>query len=268
MEVQLLNKNYLNEIKDYLGDYQIDLPSIDCALQLSKSQLDKLNCWLTSHDELDPCCEINFFKTIKSVPFSHFIYFLLIKDFLKDVPVMDTKAQNKFLRAHMDRVNAFYRHNSEFISYILQEQSYMDPLYFTREATRNQATYSLYFLDPGFSTSHDTLLAKFKAFSLFKDYLENQSLDNQKQTRISTLRWTGQKVDLVELVYALHSCGVFNHGNASLKKIAEYLQCEFGCDLGDFYRSYSEIRFRKKSRTKFLDQLAITLQSKMELDDQ
>ena len=38
------------------------------------------------------------------------------------------------------------------------------------------------------------------------------------------LTWTGSKVALIELIYALHTEGVFNNGAADLKNIAEYFE--------------------------------------------
>jgi len=38
------------------------------------------------------------------------------------------------------------------------------------------------------------------------------------------LNWTGSKVALIELLYALHSEGVFNNGAADLKDLVEYFE--------------------------------------------
>jgi hypothetical protein len=46
---------------------------------------------------------------------------------------------------------------------------------------------------------------------------------------------------------------VFNNGNADIKQIANTLGVLFDKKLTDFYRTFQEIRGRKKSRTVFID---------------
>ncbi|WP_430393710.1 RteC domain-containing protein [Chryseobacterium profundimaris] len=65
------------------------------------------------------------------------------------------------------------------------------------------------------------------------------------------LSWTGSKVALIELVYALQTEGVFNNGNADLKEIIENFEQIFSIDLGQFNRVFLVIRIRKSSPTKF-----------------
>jgi hypothetical protein len=72
---------------------------------------------------------------------------------------------------------------------------------------------------------------------------------------------------MTELVYALYHSGAVNNGNAEIKEIANALQRTFNFDLGDFYRTYTEIRARKKSRVKFLDELSSRLISRLDMED-
>jgi hypothetical protein len=61
---------------------------------------------------------------------------------------------------------------------------------------------------------------------------------------------------------------VLNLGQTDIKEIAETLQNVFHYELGDFYKTFSEIRGRQKSKTKFLDELSLNLFAYMErLDD-
>lgn len=79
--------------------------------------------------------------------------------------------------------------------------------------------------------------------------------------------WTGSKVALVELLYALHTEGVFNNGTSDLKDIAEYFENIFNIDLGQYHRAFLEIRMRKSDQTKFLNSLKETLIKRMEKTD-
>lgn len=76
------------------------------------------------------------------------------------------------------------------------------------------------------------------------------------------MTWTGTKVDLVELIYALEAEGCFNHGNVKINEIAAYIEVVFNIDLGDYYGTFKELRNRV-SRTAFLDRLIKVLKDRM-----
>lgn len=76
------------------------------------------------------------------------------------------------------------------------------------------------------------------------------------------LNWTGSKVAMMELIYALHYQGVFDNGNADIRLIAKYFESTFDVNLGNFYQTYLELRTRKMKPTKFLDTLRETLKEK------
>jgi len=81
------------------------------------------------------------------------------------------------------------------------------------------------------------------------------------------LLWTAPKAALIELLYSLHSAGVFNDSNAEIGQIARYLQTAFGVDLGNYYRAFQEIRIRKSGRTNFIDMLKKKLVERMDYSD-
>jgi hypothetical protein len=263
---------YLREIETYLQDHSIDLKSLRYAIELSRNQLDFLRNEIKNKGFKSEEQEIYFFKHTKPLSLSHLIYFLKIEKLLENYPVMLLEAKQNILKRKMASINRFHKKHASFIRYLKQEETYLDALYFTRNKAHSLTTNWNYISDPDFSTSHDTLVAKYHASCLFTKYLTHQlylleKSNSQEYVFKESLKWTGQKVDLIELIYALQASGVFDHGHSSVKKIAEFFQEHFECNLGDVYRSYSELRFRKKSRTKFLDQLSEQLQKKMDADD-
>ena len=124
-------------------------------------------------------------------------------------------------------------------------------------------------MDTNFSTSHDLLLAKIigniRTIAFLKKCISGTitkiSTENISNTQI--LRWTGSKVDLVELTYALHSSGLVNNGQANLNELAQSLEKFFGLELGDIYRVFREIRDRKNIPTNLLDTLKKSLLNKI-----
>ncbi len=81
-------------------------------------------------------------------------------------------------------------------------------------------------------------------------------------------KWTGSKVALVELIYALHAEGVFNNGSSDLKDVAEFFEHTLNVDLGQFHRTFLEIRMRKSDRTKFLNSLRDSVLKRMDEADE
>ena len=79
-----------------------------------------------------------------------------------------------------------------------------------------------------------------------------------------SLQWTDSAVALVELIYALYANGSFNHGQATLKEIAEHFERACDVDLGNIYRVHQDTLYRKSGTTAFLDRLRKKLE---DLDD-
>lgn len=76
---------------------------------------------------------------------------------------------------------------------------------------------------------------------------------SETKATVPALQWTGNAVELVELIYALYATGCINGGKASLKELAPVLYSFFGVESKDCYRFYTDIKRRKSdSRTYFL----------------
>ncbi len=91
--------------------------------------------------------------------------------------------------------------------------------------------------------------------------------DTQEST--PALQWTGNAIDLVELIYALYATGCINDGKTALKELAPVLYSFFGVNSKDCYRFYTDIKRRKNdSRTYFLERMQDKLNEKMRRDDE
>ena len=99
-------------------------------------------------------------------------------------------------------------------------------------------------------------------------------LSNPTQTTKETpptpaLRWTGNAIDLVEMIYGISEMGCINGGKITLKELAPVLYSFFGVESKDCYRFYIDIKRRKnESRTYFLDRMQEKLNEKMRRDDE
>ena len=83
------------------------------------------------------------------------------------------------------------------------------------------------------------------------------------------LQWTGNAIDLVEMIYGISEMGCINNGNIQLNELAPVLYAFFGVNSKDCYRFYTNIKRRKNdSRTYFLDKMQMKLNEKMRRDDE
>ena len=83
------------------------------------------------------------------------------------------------------------------------------------------------------------------------------------------LQWTGNAIDLVELIYGIYEMGCINNGEMPLKQLAPLLYRIFGVEAKDCYRFYIDIKRRKnESRTYFLDRMQEKLNERMLRDEE
>tara|TARA_R110002167_G_scaffold366411_1_gene596161 strand:- start:4943 stop:5875 length:933 start_codon:yes stop_codon:yes gene_type:complete len=221
--------------------------------------------------------EVHFFKTVKSEPLGYLVYFSEIRSCELLMPRIGLGNQLNFLEKKINRINKFFHRNWDFVHYMEQGLNYLDVQYFTRS---NQVfpLYSLpeaCYLDPQFFTSHDMLWARIKGLNLFIGYLQERIkiVKAQKQKDLymgrpkRTLAWNASKTALTELIYALHTVNAINDGDGNMKSIATVFETVFNVKLDNLYKTYTEIKARKGSRARFLEELVQRLNERMENDD-
>lgn len=215
--------------------------------------------------------EIQFFKEQKQIPLSELIFYINLRSIELETTTPG-KYSRKLLCKEIKKINKFFQKNREFQKYVELEHTFMDEFYFTRGFLNKVESYDtpLYW-DPEFSTSHDVLLARLKAYQKLLPFFHKQlALLDNPQGNIAykhDLQWTSSKVALVELIYALHHSGAINNGSADIISIVNLLEEVFNLKLDNFYKKFSEIKIRKGRRTKFLDELTWNFEQKLNRDE-
>lgn len=220
--------------------------------------------------------EIDFFKNKKPVPMSLLIYFTEVRSCELRMPKAGNAYKVEFLQKELRKINKFFYKNADFVHYMEQGYSYLDHQFFTRNHRDNFPFTPMtdYYQFPEFSTAQDMLWAKIKAMYRFIHYIrqalkklkvDDTEIFEEKKHRV--LVWTGPKTALTELIYALFSNGAINHGAAEINVITESFEDFFNIKLDNIYKTYSEIKARKSSKTKFLEELTLNLQQKIARDD-
>ena len=221
--------------------------------------------------------EIDFFRNIKPIPMSYLIYFTEVRTCELSIPKTGARHQIRFFEKEVKKINKFFSRNNDFVNYMEQSHNYLDHQFFTRNNLGNFpfAPTINYYQYPEFSTSHDMLWSKIQAMYRFIHYIReglkrlqpgSKYTYTKKQPRL--LLWSGTKTALVELIYAIHANGDLNHGAVELSRVASSFEDFFNIKLDNFYKTYSEIRSRKGSRSKYLESLIIRLEVKMNQDDE
>lgn len=276
-KINLLLSN-LNEQINFI-DLEIDNPIHKCekaieVILISIANLKKVILKANFKSELE---EIHFFKDMKPQFTSRLNYFNAVYNIEMKKPNGGNRILKKYYNNELIKLKAFFDSELEFYKYYRSGNTYLDYKYFLRGKFDIKLSLDSYYFeaDTEFSTSHDYKVAKILANDLIQLYLENQLImienkDNSEKSQRKPnikLMWTGSKVALTELLYALHSEGVFNNGAIDLKDIAEYFEHIFEIDLGQYRRAFLEIRARKSERTKFITSLNETLLKRMDNAD-
>jgi hypothetical protein len=238
-----------------------ELPSIGQIVSYLRSILNELHDKVSEFEFAHKAEEIEFFKTIKPVFMSQYLFhkkifaIRLLSSF--QLPAMQ---KERIMKALEDE-QSFIRKNYEFYVYCMSNSTHLDAQYFTRNRDKLDPTN-----DPRFSTTHDRKLSRFIAGELLKEVLVNQlkELEKESMGAVPTLLWTASKTDLTELIYALQVTGVFNDGSADLKQVATAFEALFHINLGDYYRTFQAIQVRKNNQVSFITKLKERLQSKLD----
>lgn len=207
--------------------------------------------------------EITFFKYIKP----KFVSLLLFHNDSFEIEIskpLDKDAVIKHYQDSLVKGQAFVNANLELYKYYHFGYEYLDSKYFLSDS--NKETGSDVMFDSRFCTPFDHKFCMIKAFELLKDHVTRSIEHVQNGTSgIPSLRWTGQKSCLIELIYALQVAGVFNKSTCDVRAIALYFQKAFNVDLGNYYRTLKDIQIRKGgSKTHFLDELKYKLSEKLD----
>jgi hypothetical protein len=249
------------------------------AIKVTVNTFEELKTFVIKYTFNSKDEEIEFFKNIKPKVASKLIYYNEIYNIEINKPSGSNKAVKKYYAKEQTKLKDFYYSNKDFYKYYRSGSNSLDKKYFLRRKHDIRLTLdSSYFQsDYSFATSHDFKVAQILAHQDLQKYIEaklsklqnsDKKIPNQPQNT-SPLKWTGSKVALVELMYALHNEGVLNHGNLSLNETAKNMEVLFNIELGQFNRIFSEIKKRKTiETTSFLDNLKQNLTKKIQDADE
>lgn len=266
--------DFEHELCLILNTYSNEVEKAKKIIIFIEDILKQLTDWLKNHVFETIQEEIKFFKEIKPNIVAKLIFYKEMLILVATLP-LDKSKRVKHFEKKLDTINQFHRKNREFIKYIKSHSTHFDELYFSRKQYKDLFLNDCMVInqDAKLCTSHDYLLAEVLAFELLALHIENR-IDSINQSCAitnnqiqSNLHWTAKKIDLIELIYALHEAKVFDNGQADIKEINHVFEKAFQIDLGEnITRSFIDIKNRKTDQTRFLSQLQNALENKIEND--
>ena len=244
--------------------------------QYLEEKLNELFVWLENYEFKSVEEEIYFFKELKSRLTSKYIYYHKILEIESNAPTTSKKLKIKYYKEVIGECHKTSKKDNEFYKYYRSGFSHNDQLYFTRNGTKQTLNKHItrIFIDVKRCSLYDYSVAVILANDKLIEYYEakihqinNVCLINHPILQ-SNLTWSGSKVDLVELIYALHHSKIINAGNVEVKELAVILGKLFNLDIEEnTYRYYQDIKVRKSAKTKFLNTIAENLNQKMIEED-
>ena len=223
------------------------------------------------HKFSSPEEEIYFFKDLKPIFISKLIYYKTVLSIETNLPT-SKKNKIKFYEDALNLIQENTNKNRKFYEYYRARASHKDNIYFLRNCDANilKRDCSLINYDVKLCTTHDYNMAVMIANDILTNYLENKIEQLENNSSIvhpsiqQTINWTGTKIDLVELIYALHHSKKINNGSTDIKELAIFFGKIFNQDIEEnIYRFYIDIKNRKTGRSKFINQLSEVLEKKI-----
>lgn len=244
-----------------------------------QAAFDKLKAFIDKHGFDSPEAEIHFFKYHKPRFIAEQLYAMELFTIEEGCPIGDEEMQMTFYKLELKYIERFLFQYRSLYQYYQREDTGSDHAYFLRESVQNSFMLLPDILEPNpnfdplFSTGFDYLFGRFIAAERMQKFLSlklspNGALILSPTKKKVSLPYTGEAIELVEIIYGLYHTGRVKHGKASLTQLFLLFEEMFEIKLGTPNRRWSAIASRKRlSITRFLDELKAALLKRVDDDN-
>jgi len=179
------------------------------------------------------------------------------------------------LQTQITFIDRFFRQNEFLYQYYRLKATDLDDRYFVRHQSSTVPGFAeVPDVDPSFSTIADYLFSKFIAYEELLGYLQAEILNRSTpegelpKTVQKNLKWTGESINVVELVYGIYETRQVNDGKATLIELMDAFSQAFQINLSTYFKRFSDIKRRKSmSKTRFLDEMQQLVSKRIEDSD-
>ncbi|MNK11820.1 RteC protein [compost metagenome] len=260
----------MDKLTEIARESSNNLQKAERSLALVQTYIQELKLFVLDYEFCDEAEEISFFKQIKPMFLKELIYHKEVYHIEANRPYGNSETLIAYYRQIVTTIGLYFSRNQSLYNYYQAEKTNSDREYYLRDFQHNTVDNTMD-IDSRLCTIHSNKLSKLLAFEMVGHHvhksiyhLENPSMSEEGNQRKFTNQWTGSLVDLIELGYALYAGGAVNNGRGDIKQIMTDLELIFNIDLGNYYRTFQNMRLRKKNLTPFLDNLKDNLVRKME----
>lgn len=265
----------VNSMDKEIGDLEMEnhgvVKSSKKAFKICETHKEKLRLHVLTYEFENDDAEIYFFKKLKHQIASKSIFFSAIYRIESACKNNSDEEKLSFYKSEMNTIKGFFKKNRKYYDYDKTDNQLLDQYYFLRKSSDINLIHKFENIDHNFSTGYDIYFIKIIALESVYAYLEEKLLADyeSKRTPINLnfphINWTAHKIDLIELMYALHSVRAFNHGVIDISVLATFFEQVFNFKLGNYYRTYIDMKIRN-DRTRFLDKSTAALLDRLEKD--
>lgn len=246
-----------------------------------KERLTGLKAFVESRSFGSEAEEVAFFKHQKPNILGLLLYFHEVLCAETRRP-LDMEMLDEYYMKRQEEQKLFFDRHLAFYQYYRSGATHMDSYYFLRNKQEENFDVDVCHFDngTGFSTGYDHLVARIIAMEMFYAYLSEQrricclqQIDENSPVDLLKIKgsyqWTGNAIELVEMVYGMNEMGCLNDGETPIHELAAFMGMLFGIDIRDCYSAYTDMKRRKnESRTYFLDKMRERLNKRMQQDDE
>lgn len=233
---------------------------MELTFQVSREAIAEFGLIFDNYPFKDPAAQVQFYKYDKPR-----FYSLLI--FHEEKIILQANRPTGL----PDRIKGYYEKELEAIAryfdryrflfeYYRNDYVELDQVYFIQNSELHIVSNSEFYINDipiGYQ------FAKFRAFEKIQSYILGLILkpivyDNyyEPNDNKNNLRWTGDVINLVELIYGIYLAGQINNGTATLAGITCWFEENLSVKIGRPHRHFIDITRRKRlSFTKFIDQM-------------
>ncbi len=237
------------------------------------SCLSELRTFIGKYKFQDEAEEILFFKEVKPQYLELLYYYRELFQLESAKPLGTDDLIISYYERSLAPINSFFARNHSLYIYYKAGRTDRDKEFFIRNSSIMLTEMAGADIDPVFSTAASNVIAGVLGFERLCEYIsatiKKVHLGEPTGTTVNdvALQWTDSKAGLIELLYGLHEKGCFDNGKSDLKQVVQLFEIACKVDLGNYSRTFQEIRIRKKNKTAFLDNVKEMFEQRMEKAD-
>ncbi|MBX2924747.1 MAG: RteC domain-containing protein [Chitinophagaceae bacterium] len=260
----------LNDLPDLRGN---NIDSIIKAINIVTTSISEINIYVLSNPFQTETDEIYFFKKIKPEMDGRLIFYLMLLR-LRQCTV--NSSESVILAKQLNRIDQFYKSESAFYLYYKLNRTDFDDKYFLRKSSAKEFPFDEEHVHFDFNTNTymSAKAARIIAYELFRAHVENTTLKAGAETSMKKQNrsdsdpiWTASVADFVEFVYSAHEYGLFGK-KVKISTLTNFLSNSFGLRVTNIYKTWEDIRLRKKDKTPFMRSMMSSLERRIDHDNE